>query len=354
MKILITGGCGFVGSSLAIALKEKYPSYDLVVFDNLKRKGSELNLNRLRSVNVTFQHGDLRFKNDIDEIRHVDLIIDAAAEPSVQAGIDGGSPDYLFETNLNGTYNTLELARKHKAAIIFLSTSRVYSIPSLEDISYTKSKTRFEIDHSQIKPGITKNGIDELFDTGGFRSLYGTTKLASELLINEYNAMFGIQTVINRCGVLTGPWQMGKVDQGFVVLWLAKHLWKGELAYIGYQGSGKQVRDILHVEDLFSLIDWQIHNIDVVNGKTMNVGGGMEGSVSLLEMTDLCQSITGNKIAIQPILENRKADIPIYITDNSTVTSLTGWKPTHKPKDIIQEIYNWMKENENQLKPILQ
>jgi CDP-paratose 2-epimerase len=173
------------------------------------------------------------------------------------------------------------------------------------------------------------------------------------LFIQEYKQFFGLRTVINRCGVLTGPWQMGKIDQGVVVLWLAKHFWNQSLSYIGYGGKGKQVRDMLHTDDLFRLIDWQIHHLDKVNGEIFNVGGGRAISLSLKEMTALCEEITGHKIAIQEVPENRAADIRIYITDNSKVTETTGWKPEISPKQIFEEIYEWMKSNEQQLASIL-
>lgn len=352
MNILITGGCGFVGSSLAIALKQKYSQYEITVIDNLKRRGSELNLSRLLELDIKFIHGDIRLKQDLIQIDNLDFIIDAAAEPSVQAGLDS-SPDYLIETNFIGTFNTLELARKHKAGIIFLSTSRVYSIPALESINYLENDSRFSISPNQNIFGLSEKGISEKFDVSSYRSLYGTTKLASEMLVQEYNAMFGLKSVINRCAVLTGPWQMGKVDQGFIVLWLAKHFWKGELSYLGYGGTGKQVRDFLHVHDLFRLVDWQLHNIHKVDGEIFNVGGGLNSSVSLRELTSLCQEITGNHISILSNEANRKADIPLYITDNTKVTDSVGWEPSYEVIETLNHIFQWMKQNDTILRSIL-
>jgi CDP-paratose 2-epimerase len=352
MNILITGGCGFVGSSLALYFKSVYPDYHIITMDNLKRRGSELNPSRLKYHGIEFHHGDIRFSSDFFQFDKIDLIIDAAAEPSVQAGLTD-SPDYLIETNFMGTYNTLEFARRVQAGIIFLSTSRVYSIPSLEGIPYYETTSRFEIDASKKAIGLSEKGINEDFDLNRFRSLYGTTKLASEMLVHEYNALFGLQTVINRCGVLTGPWQMGKVDQGFIVLWMAKHFWKGELSYWGYGGNGKQVRDILHIHDLFRLLDWQMHNFNSVNGNVFNVGGGLTSSVSLLELTTLCSIITGNTIPIQQITLNRKADIPIYISDNSKVNQFTGWSPQYTIENTLKEVFEWLSDNEHDLKSIL-
>lgn len=350
--ILITGGCGFVGSNLCLQFKTKYPQSKVIAFDNLKRRGSELNISRLKNAGIEFIHGDIRIKSDLELVCKVDIIIDAAAEPSVLAGISE-SPDYLINTNFNGTYHTLELARKYNAAFIFLSTSRIYPIAALENISTTERSNRLEISENQCKDGISEYGISEKFPLDGARSLYGSSKLASELFVQEYQALFGIKTVINRCGVLTGPYQMGKVDQGVVVLWMARHFWKGKLSYIGYGGKGLQVRDILHIDDLFDLLDFQINNLDKVTGNIFNVGGGREISVSLKELTLYCEKITGNIIDIAEVPEARTADIPIYISDCRKVKNSCNWQPQRNVEKILTDIYTWIKENEEQLKPIL-
>ena len=185
------------------------------------------------------------------------------------------------------------------------------------------------------------------------RSLYGATKLSSELIIQEYIDMYGIRGLINRCAVLTGPWQMGKVDQGVVVLWVARHIFGGELAYFGYGGSGKQVRDILHVDDLFNLLVKQYKNMDDHNGIVYNVGGGKSVSLSLLELTELCRQITGKEIPIKRVEETRVADIPYYITDNSKVTRATGWSPSISREKIIEDISRWINDNKSSLRDIL-
>lgn len=352
MKILITGGAGFVGSALAIALKTNYPSYEVICLDNLRRKGSELNLPRLAQAGVTFVHGDIRNKEDFDALPIVDALIEASAEPSVLAGLDG-TPDYLINTNLVGTINCLNFAKKSNANFIFLSTSRIYPIKTIEKLNFVESDTRFALADEQPVRGVSSKGIAEDFPLDGARSLYGATKLASELMIHEYNEFYGLKTVINRCGVLTGPWQMGKVDQGVMVLWVAKHYFEQQLAYIGYGGSGKQTRDMLHVLDLYRLIDFQLHNMDKVNGEILNVGGGVEVSASLQELTQICQEVTGKTIPINKVTENRAADIRLYVTDNSKVTALTGWTPSISMKQIVTEITAWLTEYESQLAYVL-
>ncbi len=352
MKLLITGGAGFVGSTLAISLKNQYPHYQIFALDNLKRRGSELNIARLRQAGVEFVHGDIRNKEDFDALPSVDTVIEASAEPSVLAGLDG-TPDYLINTNLFGTVNCLNYALKHKAAFIFLSTSRIYPIKTMERLNFEETDTRFVLTDKQPVPGVSLRGIAENFPLDGARSLYGTTKLASELLIQEYTEFYGLKTVINRCGVITGPWQMGKVDQGVMVLWIAKHYFEQPLAYIGYGGTGKQTRDMLHITDLYRLVDWQLHHLDAVNGEIMNAGGGLQSSASLQELTQICQEVTGKSIPIQQVPENRAADIRLYITDNTKVTALTGWQPQLGIREIVQDIHAWLDTNRAALEPIL-
>jgi len=352
-KILITGGAGFVGSSLAIKIKKKYPDYSIYCLDNLKRRGSELNLPRLAVHGIKFVHGDIRNKEDFYPFESdITTIIEASAEPSVLAGINN-SPDYLINTNLTGTINCLYLAAKLRADFLFISTSRVYPIETINKALFTATDSRFELSEKQEIRGISRKGIAEDFPIEGFRSFYGATKLSSEFLIQEFNKFYNIRTVINRCGVLTGPWQMGKVDQGVIVLWVARHFWILELSYFGYGGKGKQARDILHIDDLGELIDFQIHNMNKLNGSIFNVGGGEKISVSLKELTAICQKVTGNKIHIAEIEEGRQADIRIYISDNSLVSSVTRWQPTTNVESIVTDIYRWIKNNEALLKPIL-
>ncbi len=282
----------------------------------------------------------------------VDIILECSAEPSVQAGYDSNAR-YLINTNLGGTINCLEFANKSRAAMIFLSTSRVYPIAAMRSLPLEQVGDRLVILKNERGSGWSANGIDTGFPMEGSRSLYGATKLCSEILIQEYAEIYNMQAVINRCGVITGPWQMGKVDQGFVTLWAARHLYGGSLQYIGFGGKGLQVRDILHIDDLFELIDWQMKNIQNYRGNVFNVGGGPKISVSLLELTEICNKISGNtiKIGVQP--ETHPADIPYYVTDNSDVSSNTGWKPKRSVADIINDIFSWLRANQENLRNIL-
>lgn len=351
-NILITGGAGFVGAHLALAMKAAYPAARVLAFDNLTRRGSELNLPRLAAGGVDFLRGDVRSEADLAQAGAVDLILECSAEPSVLAGY-GESPRYAIDTNLVGTINCLEVARRHGAGMIFLSTSRVYPIAHLSALRLRETDTRFELEAVQPLSGVSAAGIREDFPLDGPRSLYGATKLASELIIAEYGAMYGVRAVVNRCGVLTGPWQMGKVDQGVVVLWVARHHFGGVLNYVGYGGAGKQVRDVLHVADLCELVLHQAAHLDTFAGQTFNVGGGREFSVSLCELTDLCRRATGRTIPIASVPENRAADVPLYLSDTGRLQSATGWRPRRGVEAIIEEIAQWLRDEENTLQPIL-
>jgi CDP-paratose 2-epimerase len=350
-RILISGGAGFVGSSLAIGLKQLHPDWQIICLDNLRRRGSELNLSRFKALGIEFLHGDVRSPSDLDpETLKIDVIIDCSAEPSVLAGLS--SPQYVLDTNLVGTINLLELARKNQASLIFLSTSRVYSIEPLSSLNIIENTTRLELAQEQTIPGVSWQGITEDFPLNGYRSLYGATKLASELLISEYRQAYGMRAIVNRCGVLTGPWQMGKVDQGVIVLWVAAHYFQKSLKYIGYGGTGKQLRDFLHIDDLLRLVNYQLSNLDALDGEVLNVGGGRTSNFSLQEMTQVCQDITGNKIEIQSVDQARTGDVPIFITDCDRLKQKTQWQPEIKPEQTFLDIYNWIVTHEDSLKPI--
>lgn len=351
-SILITGGAGFVGSNLAIKIKRSYPHTKVICLDNLKRRGSELNVPRLKQAGVEFVHGDIRNSEDFEEIIAVNLIIECSAEPSVLAGLNS-SPAYLINTNLLGTINCLEFARRQSAHFMFISTSRVYPIEPLNALLFDEEETRYSLASSQQTPGASDQGISEEFPLNGARSLYGATKLGSELMLEEYIYNFGLKGVINRCGVITGPWQMGKVDQGVFVLWVARHIFGGKLSYIGYGGTGKQVRDFIHIDDLFEIIDIQLNNFDTFNGGTFNIGGGVTNSLSLLELTALCQKVTGNTIDITSVNNNRPADLKSFVMDYGKISKITGWKPKKNAQNTIEDIAKWIEDNKKIVEPIL-
>lgn len=345
MHILITGGAGFVGSNLCLALRAAFPSASITAMDNLYRKGSELNVTRLEAVGVRFHRGDVRHPETFPE-EPFDLMIECSAEPSVLAGREG-SPDYLFETNLVGAYHCLEACRKHGAGMIFLSTSRVYPVARLENHPWREEETRFVWQDGG--EGISSQGVTEDLKLGGARSLYGFTKLAAEQLIEEYRDTFGLKAAVNRCGVIAGPWQFGKVDQGVVSLWALAHHYQRKLSYIGYGGEGKQVRDMLHVDDLCNLIVAQVNDFESWDGWLGNVAGGLDCSASLQELTALCREVTGNTIPIDAIPETRPSDLRIFLGDCSKLHQRSDWRPQRSVRDIIADTHAWISENEDAL-----
>ena len=347
-RILVTGGAGFIGSNLAVGLATRRPGWELVALDNLRRRGSELNLPRLREAGVRFLHGDIRSLDDVLAAGEFDAIIECSAEPSVLAG-----GDYVVQANLVGAYHCLELARRCGAQLLFLSTSRVYPVAALEALAYVEAESRFELEAAQRSPGASAAGISEDFPLGGARTLYGTTKLAAELLIEEYRAAHGLRAVINRCGVIAGPWQMGKTDQGVFTHWMLAHHFGRELRYIGFGGLGKQVRDLLHVEDLLELLERQLEQPERWDGVTVNVGGGRECSLSLRETTALCAEISGREVAVHPSDESRPGDIPIYISDCARLFALSDWRPRRDARTILTDIHTWIVEHEEALRVAL-
>jgi CDP-paratose 2-epimerase len=347
-RLLITGGAGFVGSNLAVLLAERHPEWQIVALDNLYRRGSELNLPRLEAAGVEFVRGDVRKPEDLARLPRISALIECSAEPSVMSGVDGDT-GYLVHTNLTGAYNCLELARRDGAFLVFLSTSRVYPVQPQVELKLEEAETRFEISAGQDVPGVSPAGISEEFPLDGPRTLYGATKLAAELLIEEYRSGLGVPAVIDRCGVIAGPWQMGKVDQGVFTHWMLSHHFRKPLSYIGFGGGGKQVRDLLHVEDLVDLVERQLLDAGNWDGRTVNVGGGRECSLSLLETTEICRELTGNEVPIEPVEQTRAGDVPIYLSDCARIFGLDQWRPRRGARQVLADIHEWIAADEERI-----
>ncbi len=351
-RILVTGGAGFVGTNLCLALRENFEAIEVTAFDSLHRRGSELNLPKLAAGGVKFVQGDVRLRSDLaGSALDPDLIIECSAEPSAQAGYGGASPEFLIETNLSGAYQCLELARLRQADLLFISTSRVYPYARLNSVPYIEDESRFRF--SQPAPGVSAEGIREDFPLEGARSLYGTTKLAAELLVEEYADAYGFRFVIDRFGVLTGPGQMAKSDQGVIALWVAAHHYNRPLGYIGFGGTGKQVRDFLHIGDFCNLLVDQIRHFDAYKGQRYNIGGGLANSLSLLESTQLCREITGRDLPMSSQPANRPADVRIYITDNARINAVRGWNPRFDAHRTLSDIHNWLIEGGEPLRKVM-
>ena len=348
-NLLITGGCGFIGSNLAIGLLRE--GYSVTCFDNLSRRGTEYLLKRIQEHGCKFVFGDIRNVEDFGKLKErYDVLIECSAEPSVLVGSEGSEARYIINNNLVGSINCFEFAREKVMPVLFLSTSRVYPYSSINSYKFLEDETRYI--PSENRQGISKKGVSVDFPLNGYRSLYGATKLASEYILQEYSINYGMSSIINRCGVIAGPWQLGKIDQGVFAYWMVNHYFKKELTYIGFGGKGKQVRDLLHIDDLVELVKKQLVKINDYKGTVFNAGGSVQSSLSLLETTTLCREITGNVVNVSSELKNRPADIIWYITDNSVTEQEFLWKPQKMPKDILTDVFTWLHANEQAFKQL--
>ena len=339
MKILITGICGFVGSTIAEELAGRSLGYELFGLDNLSRAGSELNLPRIKKCGVRFFPGDVRNASDLESLPTVDWVIDAAANPSVLAGITGQvSSRQLIEHNLLGTINVLEHCKRSAGGLVLLSTSRVYSIGALAGAPMDVVNDGFVPRQREInQPGWTDRGINEDFPTRPPLSLYGSSKLTSELLALEYGAAFGLPVYINRCGVLAGAGQFGKPDQGIFSFWVHSYCRKRPLKYIGFGGHGHQVRDCLHPRDLAALLHNQMQSSGKLAGEIINLSGGIASGMSLAQLSQWCRERFGPH-SVEGDNTPRAFDIPWIVLDSSRAERLWGWRVATPVEQILDEI----------------
>lgn len=339
MKILISGICGFVGSALAHALLEHDPKLEIIGFDNFIRPGSELNREPLRARGVRIFHADLRCASDLEALPAVDWVIDAAANPSVLAGVDGlTSSRQIVEHNLLGTVNLLELAKRCGAGFILLSTSRVYSIKPLAALAVQEKDGAFVPGNAgDSPPGISAEGIAEDFSTAPPVSLYGTTKLASELLALEYGEAFDFPVWINRCGVLAGAGQFGRPDQGIFAYWINAYLRQIPLRYIGFGGKGYQARDCFHPRDLVPLLLKQMNAASEEKPRIVNLGGGKKNTMSLAQLSMWCaKRFEKHDVAADP--KPRPFDLPWVVMDCRLAERVWNWRPATNLRGILDEI----------------
>jgi CDP-paratose 2-epimerase len=354
VKILITGGCGFLGSQLALYLRER--GHGVVAMDNLVRRGSESNIERLQKHGVAFVHGDVRCVEDFANLPPgIDLICDASAQPSVVSGYS--NPMFDLTNNTLGVIHVLEYARERRCPLIFCSTNRIYSADRINALPRRESATRLEWDSDAWRNIPMENrpqgfhpqhGVSEEFSLDGAgRSIYGVSKLMADAVCQEYANAFDIPIIVNRLSVISGAGQFGKIDQGWVVWW-AVACWFGlPLKYIGW--GGKQVRDILFVDDVCRLVDLEISQIGGLQSGVFNAGGGAANSMSLFEATQFFEKKSGRSMSITYEEAPRKADTVIYITDNRKVERALGWKPQVSLDEGLGSILAWIAENETQL-----
>ena len=339
MKILITGICGFTGTIMARTLQELDSGVELWGIDNFLRTGSEQNRAPLRASGVHLLHGDVRCRSDLDVVPEVQWVIDAAANPSVLAGMNGRSISrQLLEHNLVGTINLLEFCKRTGAGLILLSTSRVYSIAPLGNLPVTIENEAYRPQlESYCVVGLSSEGVAENFPITPPVSLYGATKLASELIALEYGEAFGLPIWINRCGVLAGAGQFGIPDQGIFAFWINSYLRRRPLKYIGFDGQGHQVRDCLHPRDVAALVWKQMQSPDRQVERVQNVSGGVASAMSLAQLSSWCAARFGKHPVGRDSI-SRAYDVPWIVLDSARAKRQWEWQPTVEIEQILEEI----------------
>ncbi|EOW9219797.1 GDP-mannose 4,6-dehydratase [Vibrio cholerae] len=340
MKLLITGGCGFLGSNLAS--HAIIQGYDVIVFDNLSRLGTYDNLNWLKSFGTfEFVHGDIRNKNDVTRLIErikPDAIFHLAGQVAMTTSLD--NPYMDFEVNIGGSINVLEAVRLHcpETAIFYSSTNKVYG--DLEQFSYRETATRYEcIEHP--------NGFSESVGLD-FHSPYGCSKGAADQYMLDYARLFGLNTTVFRHSSMYGGRQFATYDQGWVGWFCQKAL--DVKANINIEpftisGTGKQVRDVLHADDMISLYFSSLKNKEKVRGRAFNVGGGIKNSLSLIELFDLLETLIGTKLNYSH-LPVRVSDQRVFVADYSALETLTGWNAKVSSSNGIEDMLIWLKSKE--------
>lgn len=337
MRILINGGCGFLGSNLAsYGIKN---GYDITVFDNLSRLGSAQNLEWLRSLgNFTFIHGDTRNKNDVENIvknGKFDAVFHLAGQVAMTTSIENPYKD--FEINAMGALNLLDSLRKYSpdTAVFFSSTNKVYG--DLEQYEYEESEKRYTCRQFP-------NGFDESVPLD-FRSPYGCSKGAADQYMLDFYRIFGIKTTVFRHSSMYGSRQFATYDQGWVGWFVAKaiELYNNpNTEPFTISGNGKQVRDILHADDMISLYYTALQNVDKVCGNAYNIGGTMAQSLSLLELFDMLNEMLGIKMKYTQ-LPVRCSDQKVFVADTTKIKSKIGWVPKVTAREGIEKMVSWVK-----------
>lgn len=350
MNVLITGGAGFVGANLAFWLSER--GHTVTVLDNLVRRGSELNLPTLRQKGITFVHGDVRNPEDFANVKGgVDVICETCAQPSA---IDGyANPLFDINNNTHGLLNTLEFARQRDAGLIFWSTNKTYAGEHINAIPRREEETRWVWDAGHLNGGKPagfdpEHGFSSAFTVDGRdHSIYGLSKIMADLACQEWYHAFGVRTVVNRFSCLAGEGQFGKSAQGWVAWWAIAFHFGLPLKYIGW--GGKQVRDVLFIEDICRLVETEMHLLDTLAGSVFNVGGGKDITLSLLEATSMMERLYGRRVPISLDDDPRKADHCVYISDTRPVTAATGWTPNIGLDEGYDRIRRWVRDHETEL-----
>ena len=338
MKLLITGGCGFLGSNLASYGISK--GIDVTIFDNLSRTGSSQNLKWLSSLGTfRFVHGDTRNKNDVETLMKngkFDAVFHLAGQVAMTTSINDPYKD--FETNTLGAVNLLDSIRKFSphTAVLFSSTNKVYG--DLEQYTYRETNTRYEcIDFP--------NGFDESVPLD-FRSPYGCSKGAADQYMLDYSRIFGLRTVVFRHSSMYGSRQFATYDQGWVGWFVQKAIEKysnPSCEPFTISGNGKQVRDLLQADDMIRLYYQALGHIDDICGQAFNIGGGIQQSLSLLELFDLLEGLLNVKM-IYTQLPPRQSDKKVCVANIEKISQSIGWRPQVTAIEGVKKMIDWVKE----------
>lgn len=337
MKLLITGGCGFLGSNLASEALRR--NIDLIIFDNLSRLGSQSNLTWLKGIGqFQFVHGDIRNQNDVINVikeEKPDTVFHLAGQVAMTTSISNPRKD--FEINTIGTHNLLEAIRTQQpyAHILYSSTNKVYG--DLEQYNYKENETRYICEDYP-------KGFDENTPLD-FHSPYGCSKGAADQYILDYSRIFDLKTTVFRHSSMYGGRQFATYDQGWVGWFCQKAVEKkqGSTEKFTISGSGKQVRDLLHADDIINLYFDSINNQSTVNGHAFNIGGGHGNSLSLLELFSLLEELLGIELQYDK-LAPRESDQKVFIADMQKIQSCIGWTPKVSAREGVQRMLDWVKQ----------
>ncbi len=342
MKVLITGGAGFIGVNSALYFSSK--GHQVVIFDNLSRIGSNKNLNWIKKeCSLEFVKGDIR---KFDELRKAvskkgpfQLILHLAAQVAVTSSVEDPRED--FEINALGTFNILEAIRQYnpEAFLIYSSTNKVYG--KMDDLDVVEQKGRYE--YSNMPNGIAENrNLD-------FHSPYGCSKGAADQYCIDYMRIYGLKTVVMRQSCIYGYRQFGIEDQGWVA-WFCIAALMGK--NITIYGDGKQVRDVLFIDDLIKAYELAYEKKDHCNGNVFNIGGGPENTLSLHELIDLLNELEGEKIPLS-YDEWRPGDQKVFISNISLAEKQLNWRPEVSPGDGVKKLYDWINKNREIFKGVV-
>ena len=335
MNILITGGCGFLGCNLAA--QGILNRHNVTVFDNLSRFGAANNLEWLHSKGYfSFVHGDTSKQNDVDFLFQkstYDAVFHVAGQVAMTTSIENPYKD--FQTNTMGTLHILEAVRRYnpKAVVIFSSTNKVYG--DLEQYHYHETKTRYICDEFP-------NGFDESVPLD-FRSPYGCSKGAADQYMLDYHRIYGLKTIVFRHSSMYGGRQFATYDQGWVGWFCSKAVEKynnPNCEPFTISGNGKQVRDILHADDMVNLYFSAVRSADKIAGKVFNIGGGMEQSLSLLELFNILEEMLGIKMNYR-LLPPRVSDQKVFVADITKIYKAIDWFPKITAKEGIKRMIVW-------------